>query len=55
MPTLTRLIFILLIIGFLIYGTMWGLVLFVRPVTADLTIEIAPETVELKPWPDPTR
>gem|GEM_PF-6846677 len=53
MPTLTRLIFIILLVGLLIYAVMWGLVLFVRPVTIQLSVEIEQSEIELKPWPYP--
>jgi len=53
MPTLTRLIFIILLVGLLIYAVMWGLVLFVRPVTTQLSVEIEQSEIELKPWPYP--
>jgi len=54
MPTFTRLIFIILILAGFIYAAMWGLVLFVRPVTTDLTIDIPSGNIELRPWPDET-
>jgi len=51
MPTLTRLLFIAVILGLILYGSMWGLVLWVKPVTVELTVEIPQAEIELKPWP----
>lgn len=47
MPTLTRLVFAIVVVIALIYGAMVGLVYLVKPVTADMTIDIAPENLHL--------
>jgi len=51
MPTLTRLILIAAVIVALLYGGMWGLVMFVRPTIVELSVEIPPNSIDLKPWP----
>jgi len=51
MPTLTRLILIAFVIALLLYGSMWGLVLLVRPVTVELSVDIPQSEITLKPWP----
>jgi len=51
MPTLTRLLFIAVMISLLLYGGMQGLVLWVRPVTVELSVEIPQNEIDLKPWP----
>lgn len=51
MPTLTRLVFAIVVVIALIYGSMVGLVYLVKPVTADMTIDIAPENLHLNNRP----
>lgn len=51
MPTLTRLLLALIILIALIYGAMVGLVYLVKPVTTDITINIAPENLHLHDRP----
>lgn len=51
MPTLTRLLLALIILIALIYGAMVGLVYLVKPVTTDITIDIAPENLHLRDRP----
>jgi len=52
MPTFTRLIFIAALLICLIYGIMWGLVVYVRPTTVELSVEIPQAEIKLRPWPD---
>lgn len=51
MPTLTRLLFAIVVLIALIYGAMVGLVYLVKPVTTDITIDIAPENIHLRDRP----
>lgn len=51
MPTLTRLLLALIILIALIYGAMVTLVYLVKPVTTDITIDIAPENLHLRDRP----
>jgi len=51
MPTLTRLILIFLILMLGIFGGMLGLVMWVKPVVSELTIDVPADDVVLRPWP----
>jgi len=51
MPTLTRLILIFLILALGIFAAMLGLVVWVKPVVSELTIDVPAEGIELLPWP----
>ena len=43
MPSLFRLLFILLLIGGAIYGSMWALVAYVEPEQREMTIRVPPD------------
>lgn len=51
MPTLTRLLMALILLIALVYGAMVSLVWFVKPVTTEMTIDIAPSELHLRDWP----
>jgi len=51
MPTLTRLILIMLLLALAFFGIMLGLVLWVKPTISQLTVDVPAETVRLRPWP----
>ncbi|MHC5306123.1 hypothetical protein [Bartonella sp. LJL80] len=51
MPTLTRLLLAIVVLVALVYGAMVGLVALVKPVTTDMTIDIAPSELHLRDWP----
>jgi len=51
MPTLTHLILIFLILMLGIFGAMLGIVIWVKPVVGELTIDVPADDVVLRPWP----
>jgi len=52
MPTTTKLLIRLLFIGLGIYSIMLLLVFWVKPVVAEMTVNIPAEQIELHPWPE---
>ncbi|AQS40877.1 MAG: Hypothetical protein BHV28_01520 [Candidatus Tokpelaia hoelldobleri] len=52
MPTTTKLLIRLLFIGLVIYSIMLLLIFWVKPVVAEMTVNIPAQEIELHPWPE---
>lgn len=52
MPTLTRLVLVVLVIFIVVFGAIIGLATLVKPVTAELIVDIPSSRVQPRDWPD---